>query len=193
MQFLLVSQSAFVDWFHSSSGGCWWFLFYNLNDSAVGGGFQGAKQVSVMFEYSKRATMRLQTFWLVIDKKRRYGRMFCWKVFKCKGFKYVTFRGTRVLHNLWTKQIYLTGRTVVPSIVFTHSEHSAMNSDLIITQCIAPSSCLISNFSIVSTCTTCSLPMTDLLPIGNSVDHKNTSCTTNHHHCDRQRSCHSDF
>jgi len=112
MQFLHVSQEAFVDWFHSSSGGCCWFLFYNLNDSAVGGGFQGAKQVRVMLEYSKRATMRLQAFWLVIDKKRRFGRMFCWKVFNCKGFKCVTFRGTRVLHNLWTQQMYLMGRTV---------------------------------------------------------------------------------
>ena len=117
MQFLLVSQSAFVDWFHSSSGGCW-FLFYNLNDSAVGGEFQGVKQVRVMLEYSKRATMRLQAFWLVIDKKRRYGRMFCWKAFNCKGFKYVTFRGTRVLHNLWTQQIYLMGRTVFHRLYF---------------------------------------------------------------------------
>jgi len=75
-------------------------------------GFQGAKQVRVMFEYSKRTTMRLQAFWLAIDKKRRYGRMFCWKVFNCNGFEYVTFRGTRVLHNLWTQQMYLMGRTV---------------------------------------------------------------------------------
>jgi len=45
MQFLLVSQAAFVDWFHSSSGGCW-LLFYNLNDSAVGWGFHGRKTSS---------------------------------------------------------------------------------------------------------------------------------------------------
>jgi len=32
-----------------------------------------------------------------------------------------------------------------PSIIFTHSEHRAINSHLIITQCIAPSSCLFSN------------------------------------------------
>jgi len=47
-----------------------------------------------------------------------------------------------------------------------------MNSDLIITQCIAPSSCLISNLYIVSTCASISLAAPDLLPIGNSVEPK---------------------
>jgi len=41
MQFLLLSQAAFVDWFHSLIRGCCWFLFYNLNDLVVGGMFQG--------------------------------------------------------------------------------------------------------------------------------------------------------
>jgi len=54
MQFLLVSQEAFVDLFHSTSGGCW-FLFYNLNDSAVVGEFQGAKQVILSFDLSNSA------------------------------------------------------------------------------------------------------------------------------------------
>jgi len=46
-----------------------WFLFYNLNDSTVGGEFQDMKQGHGMFEYPKLVTIRFQAFWLGTDKK----------------------------------------------------------------------------------------------------------------------------
>jgi len=39
-----------------------WFLFYNLNDSTVGGEFQDMKQGHGMFEYPKLVTIRFQAF-----------------------------------------------------------------------------------------------------------------------------------